>query len=160
MPTRYPVDIPGCENKKVEIQLAGFITPAKLFVNGEQAQPGKRRNELILNCKNGKPISVFVHSAFFDTVPRLRVDGKTIHVVPPLKWYEYVWSGLPLSLALNGGMLGAFLAILGFILNIRVARSTLSPLLRFAAIGSITMMAWLIYLTLVVLITSVLGEPL
>ena len=158
MPTRYPVNIPGCENKKVEVQVAGFITPIKIFVNGEQSRPGKKRNELIINGKNGKPVSVFVQSAFFDTVPRLRVGGQTINVAPPLKWHQYVWSGVPLILVLYGGMLGAILALIGFIFNIRLARSNLSPLLRFAAIGGVTILVWAIYFVLAAFITATFGE--
>ncbi|MAT41304.1 MAG: hypothetical protein CL609_03105 [Anaerolineaceae bacterium] len=158
MPTRYPVDIPGCENKKVEVQVAGFITPIKIFVNDEPARPGKKRNELILKGKNGKPVSVYIQSAFFDTVPRLRVDGKTIYVAPPLKWHQYVWAGVPLILVLYGGMLGAILALLGFIFNIRLARSNLSPLLRFAAIGGITILVWAIYFVMAAFITATFGE--
>lgn len=157
MPTRYPVNIPGCENKKIEVQVAGFITPIKIFVNDELAQPGKRRNELVLKGKNGKPVSVYIQSAFFDTVPRLRVGGKTIQVAPPLKWYEYVWSGVPLLLVFSGGMLGAILALFGFIFNIRIARSTLSTFLRFAAIGGVTILTWGIYFFLAAFITAALG---
>ena len=158
MPIRYPVNIPGCENKKVEVQVAGFITPIKIFVNDEQARPGKRRNELILKGKNGKPVSVYIQSAFFDTVPRLRVDGKTINVAPPLKWHQYLWSGVPLILVLYGGMLGAILGLIGFIFNIRLSRSGLSPLLRFAAIGGITILAWAVYFVLAAFITATFGE--
>ena len=108
MPTRYPVNIPGCENKKVEVQIAGFVTPVKIFVNDEPALPGKRRNELVLKGKGGKPVSVYVQSAFFDTIPRLRVAGQTIHIAPPLKWYHYVWSGIPLILVLYWWNVGCY----------------------------------------------------
>ncbi len=158
MPTRYPVNIPGCENKKVEVQIAGFVTPVKIFVNDEPALPGKRRNELVLKGKGGKPVSVYVQSAFFDTIPRLRVAGQTIHIAPPLKWYQYVWSGIPLILVLYGGMLGAILALIGFIFNVRLSRSNLSPLLRFAAIGGVTILVWAIYFVLAAFITATFGE--
>lgn len=158
MATRYPVEIPGCENKKVELQVAGFITPIKLLVDGEAAQPGRRRNELIIRGKNGKPISVYVQNAFFDTVPRLRVDGKTIQVVPALKWYTYIWSGIPLTLVFAGGMLGAILALLGFILNIRIARTSINPIFRFLLIGLTSTAAWAAYFLLATVITVMLGE--
>ncbi len=158
MPTRYPVAIPGCENKKVEVQVAGFITPIKIFVDDELARPGKRRNELVLKGKHGKPVSVYIQSAFFDTVPRLRVDGQTIQVAPPLKWYDYLWSGLPLTLVFSGGMVGAILALFGFILNIRLARSSLSPFLRFAAIGGVTILTWAVYFLIAAFIRAALGD--
>jgi len=158
MPTRYPVNIPGCENKKVEVQIAGFVTPVKIFVNDEPALPGKRRNELVLKGKGGKPVSVYVQSAFFYFIPRLRVAGQTIHIAPPLKWYQYVWSGIPLILVLYGGMLGAILALIGFIFNVRLSRSNLSPLLRFAAIGGVTILVWAIYFVLAAFITATFGE--
>ncbi len=156
MPIRYPVEIPGCENKKVELQVAGFITPIKLLVDGEPAQPGNRRNELVVRGKNGKPVSVYVQSSFFDTVPQLRVDGKTIRVVPPLKWYEYIWCGIPLFLVFTGGMLGAITSLIAFISNISIARTKMNPLLRYLVIGLVSAAAWAVYFLIAVILTVML----
>lgn len=157
MPTRYPVEIPGCENKKVELQVAGFLSPIKLFVDDEPARPGKMRNELVVRGKGGKNISVYVQNAFFDTVPKLRVDGKTIVVTPPLKWYQYVWCGLPLIFILIGGLMGAIAGLFTFILNISIMRSKFKPVFRYILIGLINIVLYFALAIFAEFIRAILG---
>lgn len=158
MPTRYPVQIPGCENKNVEVQVAGFITPIKILVNGDPAQPGNKRNEVIIKGKNGKPVSVYIQSAYFDTIPKLRVNGQTIQIAPPLFWYQYLWSAIPLILVLFGGMLGAILALFGFIFNVRLFRTNFPPFVRFLLVGLSHIIVWAIYFALAIFITAATGS--
>ena len=85
MPTRYPVSIPGFENQEIELESSGFFSPSKILVDGEKALPGEKNNEVVIQNRYGKKTKIFFQNAFFDTVPRLLVDGKIIKVVPPLK---------------------------------------------------------------------------
>ena len=53
-------------------------------------------------------------------LPQLIVDGQTIHVAEPLKWYVWVWSGLPIMLIFIGGAIGALAGIIGFSINTNI----------------------------------------
>jgi hypothetical protein len=153
MPNRYPVTISGFENQKIELESSGFFSPSKLFVDGKKAEPGNKKNELIIQQRNGRKVSVFFQNAFFDTVPRLMVDGKTIIVVPSLKWYQYVVSGLTLFLVFFGGALGAILGMIAFLMSIRILRSHLKNIQKYCLIFAIHAITMAIYIALSLLIT-------
>jgi len=153
MPTRYPVTISGFENQKIELEASGFFSPSKLLVDGKKAEPGPKKNEVIIQRRNGHKSSVYFQNAFFDTVPRLLVDGKTIIVVPPLKWYQYVASGLTLFLVFFGGALGAILGVTAFLMSIRTLRGNLKNIYKYLVILGIQTLIIFFYIALSLLIT-------
>ena len=157
MPTRYPVSIPGFENQKIELESSGFFSPSKILVDGEKALPGDKNNEVVIQNRYGKKTKIFFQNAFFDTVPRLLVDGKIIKVVPSLKWYQYVWSGLTLFLVFFGGALGAIISMIAFLLSIRTMRTnwrTANKYLVILGIHAITMVVYVAISLLITVMTS------
>ena len=153
MAARYPIRIDGFENQKVELVSSGFFSPAKITVNGVKAEPGMKRNEILLRKPDGSKVSVFFQNAFFDTIPRLIVNGKSIQVVPPLKWYQYIFCGLTLILIFIGGAIGSILSMVGFLINIRTMRVGWRPLWRYLAILATHIIVMAVYLAISVLIT-------
>ncbi|PKN83949.1 MAG: hypothetical protein CVU46_15555 [Chloroflexi bacterium HGW-Chloroflexi-8] len=153
MATRYPIKIDGFENQKVELESSGFFSPAKITINGVKAEPGIKRNEMLLRKPDGSTVSVFFQNAFFDTIPRLIVNGKTIQIAPPLKWYQYTFCGLTLFLILFGGAIGSIFSMIGFLINIRTMRVKWKPLWRYLAILATHMIVLAAYLAVSVLIT-------
>jgi len=153
MAARYPIRIDGFENQKVELEASGFFSPAKITINGVKAEPGNKRNELLLRKPNGSTVSVFFQNAFFDTIPRLLINGKTIQVVPSLKWYQYVFCGLTLILIFIGGAIGSILSMIGFLINIRTMRVAWKPLWRVLAILFTHIVVMAVYIAVSVLVT-------
>ncbi len=158
MAIRYPVRIPGFEHETIELESSGFFSPAKLYIDGKKAEAGKKKNELLLRKSNGSTTSVFIQSAFFDTVPRLLVNGKVIKVVSPLIWYQYIFSGLPLFLIFVGGVVGAVLGMVAFILNIRIMRANLNTPLKYLSILGIVIATFFTYVALSLLVTVMTGQ--
>lgn len=142
----YPVKIPGFENQNIEVH-QGLFTGAKLLFNGQPAP--KEGWKMYLRRDDGSEVSASWKSEFlgFD-VPKLIVDRKEIQVVKPLKWYEYVWSALPVLLLLYGGVIGLLLGILGFILNVRIFRSTTRRSLKFTFTAVATILTLVIDIVL------------
>lgn len=153
MASRYPIKIKGFENKKIELVSSGFFSPAQLLVNGEKAESGSKKNEVIFRKEDGTKQSVFFQNAFFDTIPRLIINGETVNVVPPLKWYQYVFCGLTLFLIFYGGAIGAVLCMIGFLLNIRIMRNDWKILWRYLAILGNNIAVFVIYIAISILIT-------
>jgi hypothetical protein len=157
MSARYPFKINGFENQSLELQASGFFSSAKILVNGVQAEPGVKKNEVLLRKQDGTTVSVFIQNAFFDIVPRLVVQGETIQVVAPLKWYQYVWCGLTLVLIIYGGAVGSVVSMVGFLLNIRIMRNTWGLPLKYLAVLLSHVVVLVVYTALALLVTVMTG---
>jgi hypothetical protein len=153
MPSLYPVKIKGLENKKIVLESSGFFSPVKILVNGVKAEPGSKNNEVILRKDDGTKVSVFIQNAFFDTVPRLIVNGETLIVTPPLKWYQYVFCGLTLFLIFYGGAIGAVLCMIGFLINIRTMRNSWRTPWKYLVILGTHLIVFVVYIAISLLIT-------
>ncbi len=94
---RYPVHLEGFEGQTLEVQPGGLFSGPKVFVNHQPAPKGKGR-EVILRRNAGTGVAATLKPIFFGLdVPQLVVEGKTIRVVEPLKWYVWAWIALPCS---------------------------------------------------------------
>jgi len=153
MPSLFPVKIKGFENKRIELESSGFFSPARLLVNGVKAESGIKNNEVILRKEDGTKVSVYIQNAFFDTIPRLVVNGETISVAPPLKWHQYVLCGLTLFLIFYGGAIGAVLCMIGFLINIRTMRNNWKITWKYLMILATHFMVFVIYIAISLLIT-------
>jgi hypothetical protein len=78
-------------------------------------------------------------------VPHLVVDDKVINLVEPLKWYQWMWGGLPIALIFIGGVLGAIAGIIGFTINIKVFRTELNSVLKYVVSGIVSILAVVTY---------------
>lgn len=157
MAIRYPVQIKGFENQKIELESSGFFSPARLLVNGVRAESGQKNNEVIIRKSNGSKTSVFFQNAFFDTIPRLIVNGEIIRIVPPVRWYQYVYCGLTLFLIFYGGAIGAIISMIGFLMNIRTLRSQKKVWLKYLLILGVHLAVLILYIALSLLIQVMTG---
>ena len=87
----YTAKIEGLENQNIEAKVSFWSGP-KLLVNGEPAPKGTRRGEMVLQRNDGKQVTARWKTQFLGLdVPQLTVDGKTVYLVEPLKWYQWAW---------------------------------------------------------------------
>lgn len=115
----YLLSIPGFEGQTLEVQPGGFFSKTKLFVNGAPAPPGAKRGQMVLRRNDDQEVIATWKTQPFD-IPKLIVDGTLFNVVEPLKWYQWVWGGLPLLLIPLGGMLGGVIGVIGFAINAKI----------------------------------------
>ena len=132
---KYPVEIPGFEGQTVDVQSGGLFSSAKLFVNGRQIGKGPKRREMRLTDSYG---------------------SKVIRVVEPLKWYEWIWNALPVTLVFIGGALGGALGFLAVAVNISVFRSQQDGILKYSITAVVSFLAVVLYLILGIVIRSLL----
>jgi hypothetical protein len=71
-----------------------------------------------------------------------------------LRWYEYVWTCLPLVLVLIGGLIGGLVGGSAAAANIKLFRSQASTLAKYTISGSTSLMAVIIWYAIVVLIRA------
>jgi hypothetical protein len=155
----YPVKLEGFEGQTIEVQPAGFFSVQKLLVNGQPASSGKKRGEMVLRRNDGQEVTATWKPQFAGLdIPQLVVEGKTIQVVEPLKWYEWAWSALPVALIFIGGALGGITGVVGLMLNAKVFRSDLNGFVKFAATGVVSLLAVAVYFVTAVLFLAAIGR--
>lgn len=150
---KYPVKLEGFEGQTVELESAGLISGAKLLVNG---QPAPRKGNLMtLTARDGHPVNVTFKNNLFD-VPGLVVDGKTVLVVQPLRWYEWLWNGLPALMVFGGGLIGAMIGVIALSINIGLFRSQTNPFIKYIVTGAVSFAAVVLYLAVALMISGAL----
>ncbi len=133
-----------------------MLSGPKLLVNGKSASKGEKRGEMLLRRNDGKKVVARFKTAFLD-VPKLEVDGQTIQVVDPFKWYEWAWNAIPLLIVFLGGMMPALIGFAAFSINIIVFRSQKNTLAKYGLTALISFGA-LAFLLLLIVILSLLAN--
>lgn len=155
---QYPVIIEGFENQKIEVKAPGLLAGPKLLVNGQPAPKGPKRNQMALRRDDGVDVTAVWKPRLLGLdVPQIVVDGKPIAVVEALNWYEWLWAALPVLLVFAGGAVGAMMGVLGLYVNIKLFRSSLNGVLKYAATGAATLAAGIAYAVVATLIAVALG---
>ncbi len=153
----YIANLEGFEGQKIEVKVS-FWTGPKLYINGVLAPKGLRRGEMVLQRNDGRPVYAAWRPQFLGLdVPQLVVDGKVISLAPPLKWYQWVWSALPVLLVFWGGLMGGIFGIIAFSINTSIFRSTRSDAYKYILAGVVSILATLIYLVLATIISILIN---
>ncbi|MEM2568206.1 MAG: hypothetical protein QXH20_07045 [Candidatus Bathyarchaeia archaeon] len=152
----YKVNIPGFEGQDIEVKTSFWSGP-KLLVNGQPAPKGSKRGEMLLQSNDGTQVIAKWKPRFMGLdVPQLIVDDKVINLVEPLKWYQWIWSGLPIVLVFVGGALGAIAGIIGFTINAKVFRTEMNGILKYVVSGAVSILAVVVYFIAAMLFTALI----
>ena len=146
---KYPINLPGFEGQTIELESAGLIKSARLFVNGQPAPKGTKRGEMLLRRNDGKDVVVRFKGTFLD-VPNLLVDGEIVQVTDPLKWYEWAWNGLPLLMIVSGGAIPILIAFIALSLNLRIFREQENTFKKYLLTGLVTFAAFVLFFLIAV----------
>lgn len=74
------------------------------------------------------------------------IGEEVIELAPPLKWYQYLWIGLPLILVFVGGGLGGVIGVIAASSNGWVFRSNRSTAAKYILSALISIAAVIVYL--------------
>jgi hypothetical protein len=129
---RYPVNIPELPGRRIEVELPGVFSSATVLVDGQPATKALKRGQFFVCATDGRESLLALKTSFLDPVPQVLWAGRTIQLVEPLAWYQWLWTGIPLVLALLGGAIGGALGGVAMVFNIRILRSDRSGILRYA----------------------------
>ena len=152
----YPVTLPGFEGQEIVVEPAGLFSGPRLMVNGQPAPKGQARAEMLVRRNDGKDVAFTFRNNFLD-VPALMVDGMPLNLVEPLKWYEWIWNGLPMVMIFLGGALGGFIGVLAMTFNLKIFRSSPHPVLKYLLTGAMGVGAFVLYFILALLFASLAG---
>ncbi len=143
-----PIELDGFEGRGLSYRLS--VWRGRLLLDGQRVSG--RRGRYTLRNNHGKEVRLRVRHNGIDPIPKLDVEGRIIHLAPPLKWYEYVWAGVPLLLLHVGGALGGGIGAAALYANVRVFRSDRSPLAKYVRTAATTVVAALAYVVAAVAI--------
>ena len=116
-----PIKDERFEGQELVVKTAGFFKGPHLLLNGNPLK-GKRGRYSVRN-KADNEISVTLKYNWFDPIPKVKIEDKEIELARPIKWYEYIWMGLPIILVFLGGVLGAGIGIFATWSSARIFRS-------------------------------------
>jgi hypothetical protein len=154
----YIAKVEGLENQNIEAKV-GFWSGPKLLVNGEPASKGTKRGEMVLQHSDGKQVIARWKPQFLGLdVPQLIVDGKTITLVEPLKWYQWAWGGWPVLLFFGGGALGAMAGMIAVAINAKVFRAEMSEVLKYLVAGAVSILAVIAYFIAAIIISILVNS--
>jgi hypothetical protein len=139
-----PLQLEGFEGQNIEVVPAGFLTPAKLLVDGMPAPKGKKPGENRLIRNDGREVVVKWKPQILD-MPKLVIDGKTIDIIKPLRWYELVWVALPVLLIFKSRAFAGFMGLIAYIINAKIFRSDLGILSKYALSLLVSLLAVLAF---------------
>ena len=127
----YKVNPDGFDGQDLEVVISFWAGP-KLLVNGEKAEKGPKRGQMILKHNDGKEVvAIFKQKMLGSDVPILEVDGKSIELAKPLTWQQWIFVGSPAVILFLGGALGAVMAMVGLYLNLKLFRSEINHILKY-----------------------------
>jgi hypothetical protein len=128
---RYPVHLPELPGRRIEVEVAGTFSSPIILVDGQPANKGAKRGHFLVRGADGRDVVIGLKTSL-DPIPQVLFAGRTIRLADPLAWYQWLWSGIPLVLVLMGGALGGLLGGITMAFNVRILRSDLTAVARYA----------------------------
>jgi hypothetical protein len=155
----YPdiaIPLEGFEGRGLRYRIRGALRPGQLILDDKPLK--RQRRKYIARDNTGREVVLQLKPRLVDPVPTLRVDGKQLQLVAPLKWYEYLWAGLPLLLTVVGGAIGGGLGGAAAYQNVRLFRTDQRASRKYLDAAAISVAAVIAYLVLASSLVSILGQ--
>ena len=152
---RIDLQVPGFEGRELYVEMAPFGDP-KLILDGALAPQGAKKGEYALTTNDSTIATAKFKGFFLDPGTQIEIDGNVIQLLPPLEWYEWVWTAIPVVLLLLGGAIGGAIGGMTVWFNVRIFRLDIHPMARYALSGLLSFGAIIGYLFLALLITFAL----
>lgn len=155
----YPINLPGFERNQPVLRTSWYKGPA-FIQGGVPAEKAKTRGSFVLKKNDGNPVQARLvqRGLGFDPVPDVEIDGHRITLVPPLRWWQWLLSGLPLILVFAGGAAGGLIGAIATYANVAILRSGMPTPQRYLGVVITSLAAVLLFWAFVVLFRSVLGR--
>lgn len=152
----YSINLPEIENEKLKLVVPKFFGRTKLFYNDIEVK--KSNNRYSINNGNDKPLLITLKNNYLDPIPKMFVNDNPVQVATPIKWFEYIWMGLPILLILQGGLLGALFGFIALRLNINIFRNTKNIIGKYSFTLLISLVFAIVYLLIATILTEMIKQ--
>ena len=154
---KLEVQHPAFKTRRLAVETAGFFRGPRLLVDGAPAERHKGRYSVLSDA--GAATSIELKHNFVDPVPKIKIGDELVQVARSLRWYEYLWIGIPVVLLLAGGALGGVIGALATYASARVFRSDRSTAVKYGSTALISIGAFIAFVVLAVLFRQLMGAP-
>jgi hypothetical protein len=149
----HPLHIPGTTGR-VELVPDMWWGRSYLTVDGSKA-PSAGKRAFTLQGTDGLPVvATLGRTTMFASVPPVEVNGETYAAVEPPPVFVRVIALLPMFLGPFGGLVGALVAVIAIVANLRIAGSSLSTGAKSGVMLAVAAAAYVIWFVSVGVITA------
>ncbi|WP_163323866.1 hypothetical protein [Draconibacterium mangrovi] len=152
----YPINLPELEDGQLKLVTSNFYGKPKIFLNDFEIK--KQNDRYSVNSNYGNPILITLKNNFLDPIPKVFVNNNQIHIAKEIKWYEYIWTGLPILMVLQGGLLGALLGLIALRLNLNIFRGDKKIISKYLLTLGISLVFVICYLTIATLLNVLIEK--
>ncbi len=152
----YIINLPEIDKAELKLIVPKIFGKTKLYLNDFQIP--KNNNRYSINNGNDKPILITLKNNYLDPVPKIFVNDNQVHVAKPIKWYEYIWTGLPILLILQGGLLGALMGFIALRLNVSIFRNDKSIFFKYLITLGISLAFVIVFLVIAILLNGLIDN--
>lgn len=145
------------KEQRLAVETAGWFRGPRLFLNGAVVPKQKRR--YTVTADSGTAVTIQLKYNYLDPIPKVKIGEEMAELASPLKWYEYVWIGIPIVLVFAGGAIGGLVGALSANASGRIFRSDRSSLAKYGLSGVITLGAFVVFLVLAAVFQVLVDAP-
>jgi hypothetical protein len=146
----FAVSHPAFRSQNLSVRTAGLFTGPVVLLNGAAVKRVKGKYDVRDDA--GTERVVQLKSNFIDAIPLVKIGNETVQLARPLRWYEYLWIGVPIVLMFAGGALGGGIGAFAAYSSSRIFRSDRSSGSKYALTGLISVAAFVGFFILAVAI--------
>jgi hypothetical protein len=139
-----PLQHPSFTRQPLVVRTAGIFKGPIVLQAGSELKKGKNAS-FEARDDTDKARIVRLKGRFIDPLPIVEVDGETVELARPLRWYEYAWMAIPMVLVVSGGALGGALGFAGAYSSAQVFRSNRSTAAKYLISGMISLTVGVVF---------------
>ncbi|PCJ27922.1 MAG: hypothetical protein COA97_03035 [Flavobacteriales bacterium] len=151
-----PINHPDLGQNELTLQIPSFLGNPKLFFNNIEVK--KQKKNYSLTNQLGIPFDIKIKPLIYDPIPKIIINDQNFKIAEPLKWYEYIWMGLPILLVLQGGVLGVIMGIVALKINSAIFRGNKSLVIKYVVTLAINITIILLFLIIATAISLVINS--
>jgi len=148
MKNNFEFTLPDFPTDRFEFENNIFTGKATLKQNGVIVERSTEKGKpFLIKRTNGEVVKAFTKGNFPDiSVPILNIEGKKHAMAAPLKWYEYLFGGLPILIILGGGILCGMIGGAATVINYTFFRKESSTAQKYLSVLGVNLASFIILL--------------
>jgi len=147
MKTNFKFTLPEYSNNSFEFESNIFSGKSTLKQNGAFVEQSKEKGKpFLIKTENDEIVKAFPKASFPDfSAPVLKINDKKYKMTESLKWYEYVFGGLPIVLIFGGGLIGGAAGGVATVINYTIFREEAPVANKYLKVLGVNILCCLLY---------------